>query len=569
MFWLRSLTIIHRRTELSQIFLRIPTKFLWLTLFGTFRNSRSLLSRTMATASREHAQLTEFSKTVWGKPGALLKSSGDIEYIDLEGHEVFRALFAGELNGGKILVRDEYRAALEELEKDTYRRGAYVTGQPGIGKTYFLAYLLINLLWKKHTVALQLPDGRDFYALFKDSTVAFHSLANKDALLDSTGSDIWALSNSNAHTPSLKGIFLGVSHVRVIQATLPREWWKQRGKEAHGECYIMDVWSRKEIEKLAKLRGLDSERMSFLAQQWGCDPRSLIEFMELDDSQIEEKYKRRSAEAVQACGSMLSSIEMNANFDNALSLFYICRPLKREGVFDRTLPSASVPTKKLRSILGVALQNLDKSVRFSFFRAPSQSDEMRQAAGFIFESWFHSYMAAGNSLRCHWAQGKLKGQTLKQLAGIKNLVYATWDPLKNEKQKLPFYWVAPKKYPGINSALICDDGIYVFQVTISSKHKPPTAGMEDLQKHLSKKLRNKPWRVVFVGDTEAAIQAVTSQWMGKLFSPTDPKESIPIAWCALDPVRQDITYREWRELWAEGEDSEYMAESSESSMEVD
>ena len=113
------------------------------------------------------------------------------------------------------------------------------------GKTCFLAYLLINLLWKKCRVALQLPDGRDFYAFFKDSTVAFHSLANKDVLLDSAGSDIWALSNSNAHTPSLKGIFLGLSHVRVIQATLPRERWKQQ------KCYIMDVWPRQEIGNLA------------------------------------------------------------------------------------------------------------------------------------------------------------------------------------------------------------------------------------------------------------------------------------------------------------------------------
>ena len=298
-------------------------------------------------------------------------------------------------------------------------------------------------------------------------------------------------------------------------------------------------------EVTSKLGGLDSERMSFLAQQWGCDPRSLIKFMEhgLSDSQIEDRYKRHAAEAVQACGSMLSSIEMNTNFDNAPSLFYICQPLKREGVFDRTLLSVSVPTKKLRSILGTALQNLDKSVRFSFFHAPSQSDEMQQATSFIFESWFHSYISAGKSIQCNWVQGKRQTPTPKELAGTKNLVHTTWDPMKNEKQELPFYWVAPKNYPGIDGALIYDSAIYVFQITISSKDKPPTAGMKDLEKHMSDKLKNKPWRVVFIGDAEAAIQPVASQWINKLFSPTNPKESIPIAWCALDPVRQDITYR--------------------------
>lgn len=295
----------------------------------------------------------------------------------------------------------------------------------------------------------------------------------------------------------------------------------------------------------SKLRGLDSERMSFLAQQWGCDPRSLIKFMEdgLNDSQIEERYKRHAAQAVQACGSMLSPIEMNANFDNGLSLFYICRPLQREGTFDRTLPSVSVPMKKLRSILGVALQNLDKSARLSFFCAPSQSDEIQQAASFIFKSWFHSYMSTGKSIQCNWVQGKRQTPTPKELAGTKNLVHTSWDPVKNEKQELPFYWVAPKNYPGIDGALIYDSAIYVFQVAISSKDKPPMAGMKDLKNQMSDKLKSKPWRAVFIGDAEATIQPVASQWIGKLFSPANPKESIPIAWCALDPVRQDITYR--------------------------
>ena len=45
----------------------------------------------------------------------------------------------------KILVRDEYRTALHELETNrTYRRGAHITGQPGIGTSSF---------WQKRTVA--------------------------------------------------------------------------------------------------------------------------------------------------------------------------------------------------------------------------------------------------------------------------------------------------------------------------------------------------------------------------------------------------------------------------------
>ena len=40
--------------------------------------------------------------------------------------------------------------------------------------------------------------------------------------------------------------------VRTIQTTLPkRNRWKEWSKEAKAECYIIDIWSEKEIGNLA------------------------------------------------------------------------------------------------------------------------------------------------------------------------------------------------------------------------------------------------------------------------------------------------------------------------------
>jgi hypothetical protein len=83
--------------------------------------------------------LNSFASAVWGNPQAVLKRDHTIgvDYIDLTAyHDAFEFLLGSAFQHAKILVRDEYRTALHELEtNNTYRRGAYVTGQPGIGKS--------------------------------------------------------------------------------------------------------------------------------------------------------------------------------------------------------------------------------------------------------------------------------------------------------------------------------------------------------------------------------------------------------------------------------------------------
>ena len=84
-------------------------------------------------SDNERDELDQFSRAVWGNPKAVLRRSGDIEFIDLGGYPAFLGLLVGAVWYDKILVREEYRIALQTLETERYSRGAYVTGQPGIG----------------------------------------------------------------------------------------------------------------------------------------------------------------------------------------------------------------------------------------------------------------------------------------------------------------------------------------------------------------------------------------------------------------------------------------------------
>jgi hypothetical protein len=291
----------------------------------------------------------------------------------------------------------------------------------------------------------------------------------------------------------------------------------------------------------SKLLNLDVEHMTTLAKEWCSVPRSLLYFVDqhLTGLQIESMYRRAATQAVRKCREMLSSIEGNAFPDDAPSQFYFCRPrYNTEPGMHRRLLGASVPTRTLRRLLGEALQKQNNFVKLEFFLALSQPDSTRQAAGCIYESWFHSYVSAEKCIECHWVQGSNGNSSLTGT----NLIDTNWGAINVARP--PYYWVAPKNFHGINSALILTEEIYVFQVTISTRHESPMEGLKTLRAHLPANLKKIPWsawRVVFIGYNDGAIKTVANKWVGKLFA-TD-NTGITIGWSEVDPVTKDVAYR--------------------------
>jgi len=82
--------------------------------------------------------LNQFARGVWGNPGAVLKQHpGGFQFIDLGPYfKAFQSFFAGVRLKDKLLVRNEYRIALQGLEEYIFEGGAFVVGQPGIGESW-------------------------------------------------------------------------------------------------------------------------------------------------------------------------------------------------------------------------------------------------------------------------------------------------------------------------------------------------------------------------------------------------------------------------------------------------
>ena len=116
------------------------------------------------------------------------------------------------------------------------------------GKSLFIIYALVARLGRRRVVALQL---RKCYALFEESGVSFYSLDDANPL--TKFHCVWALVDSNDKVLNPSEIFRGrPNRVRPIQTTSPREKrWKEWTKYTGAKCYVMDIWSEKEIADLA------------------------------------------------------------------------------------------------------------------------------------------------------------------------------------------------------------------------------------------------------------------------------------------------------------------------------
>ncbi|KAF8124958.1 hypothetical protein EV363DRAFT_1586671 [Boletus edulis] len=215
----------------------------------------------------------------------------------------------------KVLIRNEYRIALQTLQTDAYERGAYVTGHPGIGR--FAAASGAHF-------SVQYP-ALQGYAIFTD-TVAFYPVTDITPLI--SGDRVWALSDSLESYQSLPRIFYSdLDYTLPIQVTSPKkERWHHWSKQACAKCYVMDIWTEQEIANLAQLLGLDGGRMISLHKKWGGPVSLLRSYLETSDQQIEMGYSWEAGLAIKKCRSTITSIMGNNLPEDAPSQFFFCRP---------------------------------------------------------------------------------------------------------------------------------------------------------------------------------------------------------------------------------------------------
>ncbi|KAH9000060.1 hypothetical protein EDB92DRAFT_460114 [Lactarius akahatsu] len=242
-------------------------------------------------------------KTLWGKDlNVILEEISDggttwtyvpKTHID---HLKMSELGYNETRG--LLVRPEYDVAFGVLQQDHETvedcGGVVVTGQPGIGKTCFLYYLLFRRLSERRPVALE---QRDFFILFHEGGVYRYPL-NADPKYFPAGT--WALSDSNGEPAVAQpcSAFLTVSERKtawLIQTTSPVETrWKNWRKTCKAGMFVMNYFSIEDITALSKVLNLDISNIQRLYRKWGPSARTCLDLLQFD-AEAEHEHSVTSA----------------------------------------------------------------------------------------------------------------------------------------------------------------------------------------------------------------------------------------------------------------------------------
>ncbi|TPX47861.1 hypothetical protein SeLEV6574_g02414 [Synchytrium endobioticum] len=148
-----------------------------------------------------------------------------------------------------------------------------VVGSPGIGKSVFLVYVLIERLLAGKPTALQFePDG---YYYFNVSGVKFYAQAVECP--SSYENPTWALADSNEDVAIPCVGFRRSSFAVIVQATSPRvarykSWVKHR--EVNNGIYYMNNWTWEEIAYYGcEVRRLNMKELWEFWKDWNPCPR--------------------------------------------------------------------------------------------------------------------------------------------------------------------------------------------------------------------------------------------------------------------------------------------------------
>ncbi|KAI9462558.1 hypothetical protein HD554DRAFT_2316305 [Boletus coccyginus] len=495
--------------------------------------SRKTMEALSPFNQQRHVLLEAFRRDVWGNPSIFVQKSESphrpgqtVEYLNLEGHLAAVQLFCGALMRKELLVIQEYRNAMDKFKSNdlSYKNGACITGQPGIGKSIFVAYAVIERLREKQPVAVEIAWGDlpGAYVLFSKHGVGIHD--HSDSSLNAYVPDIWPFSDSTVVTPIPTPAFLVAPYLRVFQTIYPAQsCWRHWTKERQVKLYIMDLWTVEEIKDLvfiSKLGDNDAERIRTLLDRWGPVPDTLM--MSLVDNELDMLYEITVNRAVRlAMRDLDTVIRPVTNLDNILdesgsSTIFFVRPLKEENIIYRKLG------------------RYQAAEQAEFFRKLCIYSNARSVAGRIFEEVVHEFLVGAKSIFVHWyAEDGTSVIELPQASSDVLTTRTDFNPLP------PFYWRPDNANDQeIDGALVTNDHFYVIRTTIGHKNSTPQDSVDNLWRSMPQDKQTLKWKMLFIGPVETQTREVSAPYarglaVGGIDSDTKGREHLPVGWFSL------------------------------------
>ncbi|KAH9164837.1 hypothetical protein EDB89DRAFT_385511 [Lactarius sanguifluus] len=420
-----------------------------------------------------------------------------------------------------LLVRPEYDVAWDDFDYDTARkkgqRGVVVTGQPGIGKTCFLYYLLFRLLSEGTPVSLQ---RSNHILVFQDDGVYRYP---QDAEPDCLPARTWALSDSGHRAKQPCDVFFDATEqyaAWIIQTTPPlEERWREWAKQLTAVTFVMNGFSAAEITALSKVQGLDASALLRNYEKWGPSARTCVR---LARDPAGERYHAMVVN--NAADAFVERPPSRTSFD-AIEVFHVLFSVRPEGEDSggRRVPFAEMATEHIRDIISCAAAAAAAAARkrIEFYRMistqPSFNVSGKMFKGFVL-SWLYTNSNV-DPLRC-FATGQLNleipacGEEQTTFFDSKNGLE------KVNRDKLPLCLLPTSKdFPTADAIVITDEFIITIQVITSDRHSAKGSDLADIKKLIPPGLGRDKWRHVFITDNDSKAISLRNQTLPEL-----PKE---------------------------------------------
>ncbi|KAF8521600.1 hypothetical protein BU17DRAFT_64826 [Hysterangium stoloniferum] len=366
-----------------------------------------------------------------------------------------------------LLIREEYKLAYDTILTDTLKEGQrrfafLVTGQPGIGKTLFLLYLL-------EPVALQI-DAKEF-VLFSEDGVSRHSGGAWSA--DDIPKGAWVLSDSSDELQLGPCVAFQSPRVHVIHTSSPssrrRKGWVKR---LSAGIYIMDIWSLEELRTLFIVSGLDVKGGVALSEKYGPNPRVIIDLLTEPTEEVTYLHSIRAwqSDIAKAC-----------------------------------------------SVYPDAVSGQTAAQQHNFFSLLSRHPSLRSAAGWLFKGYAHARFSGPNRASL---QGYLSGDPNPHPFPTPGRTISGTTALQTIQPPFNFYW-RPREpnFSGVDALIRSGNVVWALQFAISASHSSATEGLNEVSKIMNHK-SDVAWRLVIVGpkrrEAESARdrQVLTGRWEG-------------------------------------------------------
>ncbi|KAH9180779.1 hypothetical protein EDB89DRAFT_66709 [Lactarius sanguifluus] len=448
--------------------------------------------------------------TFWGKDLnkllQLVPECGDFRYLTKE--QIHKLGVRGPLGYREVvlLVRKEYEDAYSELRsyqsipEESRGGGVVVLGQPGIGKTCFLYYLLFRLLSEEKTVAFQ---RGDIFVLFTETGVQICGSTGLDAAIIPHGT--WALADSHTGFERPCEAFLdasGAGTAWVVQTASPsKSNYERWQKEQDARLFWMQVVPFDELNALGKILGLNAERLRKNYNLWGPSVRVCISLTKNPDDV--GSYAQSVADAADSLTSQYDDFKSTSTRE-----LFVVRPTSSS----RQMVTEEFGTNHLRGIVARAYAKHDHATRLTFYKAIRRLSLFSSPAGQMYEInvllWFR-HARDTDFLRC--TSNTTGSPQLEIPACPGNLKFFSQPNELHEMYEpgRPICWVPTSgTLPTLDAVVLTDDSVVTVQITVASKHSANNLAFEDVYRNLPPSLKAKPRCHVFISDSGLQCEIV-------------------------------------------------------------